>query len=50
MGKDALFKKIDRYAAVIRDYRPLSEDEIKELDAHFKIGVRTAPTRLKATP
>lgn len=45
--KDALFKKIDRYAAVIRSYRPLSEDEIKELDAYFKIGVTYSSNALE---
>jgi len=44
---DALFKKIDRYAATIRGYRPLSEDEIKELDAYFKIGVTYSSNALE---
>jgi len=34
-----LLKRIDDYAAVIRAYRPLSEAEIKELDAYYRIGM-----------
>jgi len=33
-----LLKKIDNYAAAIRAYRPLSEAEVKELDAYYRIG------------
>lgn len=39
MDNKALFEKIDLYATAIRSYRPLSADEIKELDAYFRIGV-----------
>lgn len=34
-----LLKKIDHYAAAIRAYRPLSQAEIKELDAYYRIGM-----------
>ena len=34
----ALLDKIDLYAMLIREYRPLSPDEVKELDAYFRIG------------
>ncbi len=33
-----LLKRIDDTAAAIRAYRPLSEAEIKELDAYYRIG------------
>ena len=35
--KDTL-QKIDRYMAAIRAYRLLSEAEVRELDAYYKIG------------
>lgn len=47
MEKDALFKKIDRYTAAIRSYRPLSEDEIKGLDAYFRIGITYSSNALE---
>ena len=47
MEKESLFKKIDHYASVIQNYRPLSEDEIKELDAYFKIGVTYSSNALE---
>jgi Fic family protein len=47
MEKESLFKKIDRHASVIQNYRPLSEDEIKELDAYFKIGVTYSSNALE---
>lgn len=47
MKEEALFERIDQYAAVIRNYRPLSEDEIKELDAYFKIGVTYSSNALE---
>lgn len=34
-----LLDKIDSYAKVIREHRPLSVDEVKELDAYFRVGV-----------
>ncbi|MPM22550.1 hypothetical protein SDC9_69007 [bioreactor metagenome] len=45
--KEALFKKIDSYAAVIKSYRPLSKDEINDLDAYFRIGVTYSSNALE---
>jgi Fic family protein len=45
--QDALFRKIDRYSEVIRKHRPLSSDEIKELDAYYKIGVTYSSNALE---
>lgn len=42
-----LFKRIDDYAAVIRAYRPLSEAEVKELDAYYKIGMTYSSNALE---
>ena len=39
MTDKALLDRIDSYAKAIREYRPLSLDEVKELDAYFRIGV-----------
>ena len=39
MADKALLDKIDGYAKVIRDRRPLSPNEVKELDAYFRIGL-----------
>jgi Fic family protein len=47
MEKDALFQKIDCYASTIRNYRPLSDDELKQLDAYFKIGVTYSSNALE---
>ncbi len=33
-----LLKKIDQYAQVIREYHPLSADEVREMDNYFRIG------------
>ena len=38
MANQDLLRKIDRNAAAIRAYRPLSEAEVQELDAYYKIG------------
>ncbi len=38
MANRDILTKIDRNAAAIRAYRPLSESEIRELDAYYKIG------------
>ena len=38
MTNRELLTKIDRNAAAIRAYRPLSEAEVRELDAYYKIG------------
>ena len=37
MANQDLLTKIDHNAAEIRAYRPLSELEVRELDAHYKI-------------
>lgn len=42
-----LLKRIDDYAAVIRAYRPLSEAEVKELDAYYKIGMTYSSNALE---
>ena len=42
-----LFQKIDRYAEVIRTHRPLSEAEIRELDAYYKIGMTYSSNALE---
>ena len=34
----SLLNKIDCYAKLIREKRPLSTDEVKELDDYFRIG------------
>lgn len=34
-----LLKRIDDYAAAIRAHRPLSDAEVKELDAYYRIGL-----------
>lgn len=47
MKNKDLFEKIDRYADMIRDRRPLSVDEVKELDAYFRIGVTYSSNALE---
>ena len=47
MSNEALFQKIDRYAAVIRSRRPLSEAEVRELDAYYKIGTTYSSNALE---
>lgn len=47
MAKDTLFHKIDRYAAAIRDYRPLSPEEVKELDDYYRIGLTYSSNALE---
>lgn len=42
-----LLKRIDDYAAVIRAYRPLSEAEMKELDAYYRIGMTYSSNALE---
>ena len=44
--KDTL-QKIDRYMAAIRAYRPLSEAEVRELDAYYKIGTTYSSNALE---
>ena len=47
MTNRELLTKIDRNAAAIRAYRPLSESEIRELDAYYKIGTTYSSNALE---
>ena len=47
MDKLALFQRIDQYAAFIRDHRPLSAAEVKELDAYYRIGTTYSSNALE---
>ena len=47
MAINDLLKRIDNYAAVIRAYRPLSEAEVKELDAYYRIGMTYSSNALE---
>lgn len=42
-----LLEKIDTYANAIRAHRPLSEAEIKELDAYYRIGMTYSSNALE---
>lgn len=42
-----LLKRIDDYTALIRAYRPLSEAEVKELDAYYRIGMTYSSNALE---
>ena len=42
-----LLQRIDDYAAVIRAYRPLSEAEVRELDAYYRIGTTYSSNALE---
>lgn len=42
-----LLQRIDGYAAMIRAYRPLSEAEVKELDAYYRIGMTYSSNALE---
>ena len=42
-----LLQRIDDYAAVIRAYRPLSEAEVRELDAYYRIGITYSSNALE---
>lgn len=42
-----LLKRIDNYADMIRAYRPLSAQEVKELDAYYRIGVTYSSNALE---
>ena len=42
-----LLKRIDAYADIIRAYRPLSEAEIKDLDAYYRIGMTYSSNALE---
>ncbi len=47
MANRDLLTKIDRNAAAIRAYRPLSEEEVRELDAYYKIGTTYSSNALE---
>lgn len=47
MEHKALFEKIDQYAKMIREYRPLTANEVRELDAYFRIGVTYSSNALE---
>ena len=47
MSSKKLFQKIDRYAAAIRERRPLSEAEVRELDTYYKIGMTYSSNALE---
>ena len=42
-----LFQKIDRRLSFIRERRPLSPEEVKELDAYYKIGTTYSSNALE---
>lgn len=47
MESKALFDKIDQYKKIIEERRPLTTDEVKELDAYFRIGVTYSSNALE---
>lgn len=47
MENRALFDKIDQYAQAIAKRRPLTPDEVKELDAYFRIGLTYSSNALE---
>lgn len=47
MDKQALLQRIDRYAAFIREHRPLSDAEVKELDVYYRIGTTYSSNALE---
>ena len=47
MAISNLLQRIDDYAAMIRAYRPLSEAEVKELDAYYRIGMTYSSNALE---
>ena len=47
MENKALFDKIDQDRKVIGERRPLTADEVKELDAYFRIGVTYSSNALE---
>lgn len=47
MSCQALLEKIDRYNAAIRDRRPLAPEEVKELDAYYRIGMTYSSNALE---
>ena len=47
MTKQELFNKADQYKKIIQAARPLKPEEIKELDAYFKIGLTYSSNALE---
>ena len=47
MTTQELFKKIDANLAAIREHRPLSETEVRELDAYYRIGTTYSSNALE---
>lgn len=47
MTGQALIRKIDRYSKAIRERRPLAPDEVKELDAYYRIGMTYSSNALE---
>ena len=47
MAISDLLQRIDDYAAMIRAYRPLSEAEVRELDAYYRIGITYSSNALE---
>ena len=47
MTKQELFNKADQYKKIIQAARPLKLEEIKELDAYFKIGLTYSSNALE---
>ena len=50
MSGNALLERIDAYAQAIRERRPLTTDEVKELDAYFRIGMTYTSTPWRVIP
>lgn len=47
MTTQELFRKIDANLAAIREHRPLSEAEVKQLDAYYRIGTTYSSNALE---
>ena len=47
MTNHDLFQQIDRRLSFVREHRPLSLEEIKELDAYYKIGTTYSSNALE---
>ena len=47
MTNHDLFQKIDRRLSFVQEHRPLSPEEIKELDAYYKIGTTYSSNALE---
>ena len=47
MTNQDLFQEIDRRLSFLREHRPLSPEEVKELDAYYKIGMTYSSNALE---